>query len=365
MTDLSQLAWTVARAGGFLAYGLLTASVVFGLVLSLGWRSKLWTRFVTTETHRFITLAGLVFIVVHGVALLLDPFIGFSPLEILVPGLSHYRPLYVAFGIVGAYLAIAIWASEYLRSRIGYRWWRRFHVLAFLAWALATVHGIGNGTDTRAPWAIAVYGISVALVVGLLALRLRPRGVPRSRGVLRSASLVRPAVGGLVLVAVVAAGAWAYTGPMQPGWNAVANNGRGSGSATVASTIPSTVAAAPKPVPLAAQAFRTDLAGSVQQSGDGGTLLIDANLAGTPGGRFQLQVPATIEGSPSGSFKMRNATGTTCVGTVMDVSRGQVGVTCTDQAGASWTIVISLALAQDGSIVGRMTGQPKTGGAAG
>jgi len=108
MTDLNQLTWTVARAGGFLAYGLLTASVVFGLVLGLGWRSRRWTRFVTTETHRFITLVGLVFIVVHGVALLLDPFIGFSPLEILVPGLSHYRPLYVALGIVGAYLAIAI-----------------------------------------------------------------------------------------------------------------------------------------------------------------------------------------------------------------------------------------------------------------
>ena len=353
MTDLSQLTWTVARAGGFLAYGLLTASVVFGLALGLGWRSRLWTRFVTTETHRFITLVGLVFLVVHGVALLLDPFIGFSPLEILVPGLSHYRPIYVALGIVGAYVAVAIWASEYLRSRIGYRWWRRFHVLAFLAWALATVHGIGNGTDTRTPWALAIYGISVALVVGLLALRLRPRGA------LRPASLARPAFGGLALVAVAVVGAWTYTGPMQPGWNAVANNGRGSGSATT----PSTAAVAPRPVPLATQAFQADLAGSVQQSTDGGTLLIDATLAATPGGRFQLQVPATIDGGPSGTFKMRNATGTTCVGTVTDVRRGQVGVTCTDQAGTSWTMTIALALARDGSIMGRVTGQPGASGA--
>jgi hypothetical protein len=359
MTDLSQLTWTVARAGGFLAYGLLTASVVFGLVLGLGWRSKRWTRFVTTETHRFITLLGLVFIVIHGVALLLDPFIGFTPLEILVPGLSHYRPLYVGLGIVGGYLALSIWASEYLRSRIGYRWWRRFHVLAFLAWALATLHGIGNGTDTRSPWAIAVYGISAALVVGLLALRLRPRGLPRP------ASLVRPAVGAAALVAVAAVGAWTYTGPMQPGWNAVANNGRGSGSTIASSTAPSTVTAAPQPVPLAAQAFRDDLAGSVQQSSDGGTLLIDANLAGTPGGRFQLQVPATVEGGASGSFKMRNATGTTCVGTVASLQRGQVGVTCTDQAGSSWAITIQLQLARDGTILGRMDGQPARGASAG
>ena len=355
MTDLSQLTWTVARAGGFLAYGLLTASVVFGLVLGLGWRSRRWTRFVTTETHRFITLVGLVFIVIHGVALLLDPFIGFSPLEVLIPGLSHYRPLYVALGIVGGYLAVAIWASEYLRSRIGYRWWRRFHVLAFLAWALATLHGIGNGTDTRAPWAIAVYGISVALVVGLLALRLRPRGLPRRT------SILRPAIAGLALVGVVAAGAWTYAGPMQPGWNAVANTGRGSGSAIA----PSTVTVAPQPAPLAAQAFQADLSGSAQQSADGGTLLIDATLAATPGGRFQLQVPATIEGGPSGTFKMRNAAGTTCVGTVTNVRRGHVSVTCTDMAGKAWTVGIALELAQDGSIVGRMTGQPGAGGAAG
>jgi DMSO/TMAO reductase YedYZ heme-binding membrane subunit len=355
MTDLDQLTWTVARAGGFMAYGLLTASVVFGLVLGLGWRSRRWTRFVSTETHRFITLVGLLFVAIHGLALLLDPFIGFTPLEILVPGLSHYRPLYVALGIVGAYLALAIWASEYIRGRIGYAWWRRFHVLAFLAWALATVHGIGNGTDTRAPWALAIYAISVALVVGLLVLRLRPRGV------LRPAAWVRPAVGGLALVAVIAAGAWTYAGPLQPGWNAIANDGHGSGSASA----PSTVAVAPRAAPFAARAFTSDLSGSAQQSADGATVLVDATLASAPGGRFQLMAPATIEGGPSGSFRMRTAAGTTCVGTVTEVRRGQVGVTCTDEAGDPWTLGITLELTRDGAIVGRMTGGPSAGGGAG
>jgi len=223
------------------------------------------------------------------------------------------------------------------------------------------VHGIGNGTDTRAPWALAIYGISVALVVVLLALRLRPRGIARP------ANLIRPAVGGLALVALVAAGVWTYAGPMQPGWNAVANNGHGSGSATAATsaTAPSAVAKAPQPAPLAAQAFTADLAGSLQQSADGGTLLIDANIAGTPGGRFQLQAPATIDGGPSGTFKMRTAAGTTCVGKVATLRRGQVGVTCTDQAGGTWTIAIQLELAQDGTIIGRMSGQPGKGAAAG
>jgi len=354
MTDLSQITWTVARAGGFLAYGLLTASVVVGLALSLGWRTRRWTRFVTTETHRFVTLVGLVFIVIHGAAVFLDPFIGFTPLEVLVPGLSHYRPIYVALGIVGGYLAIAIWASEYLRPRIGYRWWRRFHVLAFLAWALATLHGIATGTDTRAPWAIAIYGISVALVVGLLALRLRPKAL------LGPATLVRPAVGGLVLVAVAVAAGWTWGGPLQAGWNAVANNGRGSGA-----IVASTVANVQKPAPLAAGAFQSDIVGSVQQSADGGTLFIDATLSSQPGGRLQLQVPATVQAGPSGTFRFMTGAGTTCVGTVTSIRRGQVVTQCVDQAGGTWTATIAVALANDGSIVGRIGGQPGKAGSAG
>jgi hypothetical protein len=360
VSDLSQLTWTIARTGGFVAYGLLTASVVFGLVLGLGWRSRRWTRFVTTETHRFITLVGLVFIIVHGIATVLDPFIGFTPLEVLVPGLSHYRPIYVALGIVGGYLAIALWASEYLRSRIGYRWWRRFHMFAFLAWALATLHGIGTGTDTRAWWGLAIYGGSVALVGGLIALRLRPRGLPRP------GALLRPAIGALALAGVVAATVWTVGGPLQPGWNRIANNGNGSGSGTASSAAASAqVAQAAPPPALAAGAFSADLAGTVLQSADGGTILIDATIAAMPGGRFQLIAPAQVRGGPSGTFRYMSDAGTTCVGTVTSVQRGQVGARCVDQAGGTWEMTLRLGLAADGSVVGTVAGRPGTGGAAG
>ncbi len=350
MTDLSQLTWIVARAGGFLAYGLLTASVVIGLVLGLGWKSRRWTRFVTTEAHRFITLVGLVFVAVHGAALALDPFIGFAPFEILVPGLAHYRPLWVALGIVGGYLALAIWGSGYLRSRIGYAWWRRFHVLAFVAWALATVHGIATGSDTRTVWALAIYGGSTALVLGLLALRLRPCGV------LRPMSLLRPAVGGVALVAVVGGAAWTWIGPLQPGWNAIANNGAGTGSARVVAAAP--VAGRQTPRPLAAAAFQTQIRATYQVSDDGSSLLIDGVVGGTPGGRFQLLVPAQIGATPTGTLRYQTGSSTTCVGGVTSLRRGAVTASCTDQAGGTWTIGLRLAQSDDGSIVGIIAGQP-------
>jgi hypothetical protein len=359
MTDLGQIPWIVARAGGFLAYGLLTASVVLGLVLGLGWKSRVFTRFVTTETHRFITLVGLVFIGIHGVALLLDPFIGFTPVEVLVPFVSHYRPLFVALGVVGGYLAVAVWASEYLRSRIGYAWWRRFHVVAFAVWALATVHGIGNGTDTKAPWALAIYGVSTVLVVGLLALRLRPRLAASGRALEGGRALVRPAVAAIALVGVLAVVAWTWAGPLQPGWNAVANNGNGSGRATAAAPAPAAAAIARQaPSPLAAQPFQTDIAATVQQNADGSQLLIDGALAGGPGGRFQLLVPSQVGDTPAGTFRFRTDAGTTCTGKVTSIQRGQVLAGCTDDAGGTWVVGLRLQLARDGSVVGIIAAKP-------
>jgi methionine sulfoxide reductase heme-binding subunit len=366
MTDLGQLTWTVARAGGFLAYILLTASVVVGLVLSLGWRSRVWTRFVTTETHRFFTLVGLVFVGIHGAALLLDPFIGFGPLEIVLPGLSHYRPLWVALGIVGGYLAVAIWASEYARPRIGYRWWRRFHVLAFVAWMLATVHGIGTGTDTRTPWALAIYGTSLALVVGLLVVRLWPRiATLRAAGasgpaVVRGRALARTALAGVAVVGALGLTAWTLSGPAQPGWNAIANDGHGSGGVATAAlaTGPATTTSLPAPAPLAAQAFRSRIAAGYVASDDGSRLLVDGVVESGAGGRFQLVVPALIDGPATGTLRIRAASGGTCVGSVVDMQPGQVVATCTDATGAAWTIGLRLERVASGSLDGIIVAQP-------
>ena len=160
--NIGSLTWDVARSGGMVAYALLTASVAIGLALSLRWRSPRWTRFVTNEVHRFVTLLSLVFVVVHGVAIAIDPFIKMSVPDVLVPFLTSYRPAWVALGIIAAYLALAIYLSERIRGRIGYAWWRRFHVLAFVAF--------GDGPRPRDR-----HGQRHAHRLGPRALRRQPR----------------------------------------------------------------------------------------------------------------------------------------------------------------------------------------------
>src|SRR5947209_18384180 len=165
--------WDVARAGGFTAYVLLTLAVVVGLALSTQLQSpSRWPRLINSELHNFLTLLSTIFMVIHVLAVWLDPFTHFGWNELFIPFASHYRPEWMAFGIVALYLGIAIGISTWLRPRIGYTWWRRLHVLTLGIYALATIHGIGTGSDTQTWWALGIYLGSFVLVGALLCRRV-------------------------------------------------------------------------------------------------------------------------------------------------------------------------------------------------
>lgn len=164
--------WYAARAGGMLAYLLLSASVCVGLLLSGKAKLRQWPRFALEDVHRFLGILAAVFIAIHGLALLLDSFVPMSLSQLLVPGTSSYRPLAVGFGVVAAELLAALALTNRYRKRIPHRAWRRLHVLNLAVWALALVHGLTAGTDATTTWALMLYGGSAWLVLALLANRL-------------------------------------------------------------------------------------------------------------------------------------------------------------------------------------------------
>jgi len=178
-------AWYAARAGGFLAYLLLSASVAVGLLLSGRARLQHWPRFALEDVHAFLGFLTGTFIVVHGGALLLDHVVPFSLWQLIVPGAAGYRPLDVAFGVVAAELLAALAITNRYRKKLPHRFWRRAHYLNFGVWALALVHGITAGTDTRNLWAIVIYLTSAALVGGLTAARFVPAQPPPRRTAVR------------------------------------------------------------------------------------------------------------------------------------------------------------------------------------
>ena len=163
--------WYTARAGGMLAFALLTASVVLGLALSGRAPLRRWPRFALEDVHRFAGLLAGTFVGIHVLALLLDTYVPFSVSQILVPGTASYRPLATALGVVALELLAALAVANRYRKRLPYRFWRRAHYLNFAVWGLALVHGITSGTDSGTGWAVALYALAAGTVAGLLLWR--------------------------------------------------------------------------------------------------------------------------------------------------------------------------------------------------
>jgi len=174
-------AWTLSRAASVSAYLALTLDVLFGLFLSTGAADRWVARARSVEVHRFLSLSAIGLTVAHAAAMLFDRYAGFDLLDVTVPFLVGYRTLGVGLGIVAMWLAVIVHASFALRSRIGPRAWRSLHYLAFVVFALATLHGMAAGTDSKATWMRLLYGAAGASVAGLtlvrgaLALSPRPR----------------------------------------------------------------------------------------------------------------------------------------------------------------------------------------------
>jgi len=177
----SQTVWYVIRGTGGIAYGLLALSVAFGLLITNRVAPGGRPRVDLYEVHIFLSLLALAFTAVHGVALLFDNYISFSPSQILVPFTSSYRPFAVALGILCGYVALAVYGSFWARKRIGYKAWRALHYASFLAFVLAAGHGLLSGTDTHTAWMKAVYTVTAAAVAVLVAMRViaAQAGTPR------------------------------------------------------------------------------------------------------------------------------------------------------------------------------------------
>lgn len=357
MIAWNSVTWDVARAGGFVAYGLVTASVALGLLVSMKWRSTAWPRFLTTEVHRFVTLLALVFTGIHTLAVLVDPFIRFTPAEVFVPFLSHYRPIWIALGIVGTYLLIAIWVSDWLRPFVGYAWWRRFHTLAFVTFALAAIHGIGTGSDSRAPWAMAFYGATIFVVAALVAVRLLPED-PKARR--------RPGLALAGFAGVLLATFWAFSGPFRPGWNAIANNGNGSGGsgAALAATTVGAPAATPAPtVNPFAGAIQADFSGTVSQASDGsGNVDLEANLTGGASGHLRIVLGSQDSPNPTNILVLTAGTsGPACQGSILGGDDGRLSASCTAPDGTQIRIQLRLRVSDSGAVEGSISGGPASG----
>jgi predicted ferric reductase len=179
------LLWYATRGAGAVTLVLLSGSVVLGILSALRVQSTAWPRFLTTGLHRNLALMTLVFLALHIVTAVVDPFTHLGWLTAVIPFSSHYRTFWLGLGTIAFELLLAIVATSLVRGFIGLAAWRWVHWLTYASWPLGVIHGLGTGTDTWSAWflvltVICVGAVLIALGYRLLAGSRDPLSGPRS-----------------------------------------------------------------------------------------------------------------------------------------------------------------------------------------
>ena len=320
--------WYATRASGYTALVLLSASVVLGVLTSSRESRREWPRFVVQSLHRNLSLLVGVFLVIHILTSVIDPFAKLNVLDAFVPFIATYRPLWLGLGVVGFELLIAITATSLMRHRLGWRSWRFVHLFAYASWPVAVIHGLGTGSDTKLIWALVLTALCVVAVVAAVIWRLAQAGP-------RFTAFRLIGIAGSV-AATGALAAWMAVGPLQHGW---------ARAAGTPADLLAGIGASPSISPALAAGLNDQLAGRLVQSATSAT----ATLTDTRDSALQLVIVANANGT--GTLTVTRSGALVCEATA---TLGNTAVT----AHCGTTLATIQVLNQgNGSISGTLTTQ--------
>jgi hypothetical protein len=321
--------WFATRGAGTAVLVLLTVTLALGLASAMGGRSDRWPRFLSAGLHRNLSLLALTLLVVHIVAAIADPFAKMAWRDAVVPFVSSYRPVWTGLGVLAAEVFVALIITSAVRPLMGYTAWRAIHWVAYVSWPLAILHGLGDGTDARVPWSMAITVACVTIVVMVIAVRLSTAPGLDARTRLTVAS---------VLALTVALGsAWAAAGPLKPGWAWRAGTPTAILKPLVASPRPRAIEPGPSPIVVQPAATTANgqtedpIQGTVVALPGGGNKLVLTDLHDPT---LQLVIRTARPGEPATALALLQSGKVTCV------AQAKVGDAISADCGKTHLVVV-------------------------
>lgn len=183
--------WYLARSTGIVAWLLLSASVIWGLLLSTRLIRRRSAPKWLLDLHRFLGGLSISFLGLHLATIVADSYVHFGARDLFVPFASSWKPVPVSLGVFALYLVIAVEVSSLAMRRLPRRLWRRIHLSSFAGFVLATAHGLSAGTDRSNLALFAANVVVVAVVLFLTVFRVLAEPTRRTKG--RSALSPTPA----------------------------------------------------------------------------------------------------------------------------------------------------------------------------
>jgi sulfoxide reductase heme-binding subunit YedZ len=174
--------WYASRATGVVTMLLLTAVVLLGILVNRQGRLPGLPGFAVTGLHRNVSLLAVVFLAIHVLTAIADPYVTIGLAAAVLPFASAYKPLWLGLGAISLDLIGALILTSLARARMSRRAWRGIHWLAYAAWPLAVVHSLGSSSDARGGLVLGVLAGCVLATLVALAWRLShaAREIPRA-----------------------------------------------------------------------------------------------------------------------------------------------------------------------------------------
>lgn len=187
--------WYISRATGVMALLLMTGVVLLGLLVARRGRLPGLPGFTVTGLHRNLSLLSVAFIALHVLTAVTDGYVTIPLLAAVIPLNSPYERLELALGAVSLDLLLALIVTSLVRHRLSRRTWRGVHLLAYLSWPVAWLHGFTAATDLRHGWMIALAVADLLIVLAAAGWRaaLAARDLPRAERAAAVMAAVHPA----------------------------------------------------------------------------------------------------------------------------------------------------------------------------
>jgi sulfoxide reductase heme-binding subunit YedZ len=136
----------ISSVAGLIAVGILTAQILLGLLLSIGYNPiRGWPRIRGVKLftfHNWLGYIGLAVAFTHPLILLASPSAGFRLFDIAVPIWSPTQPIPNTLGAIAFYLVAFVVLTSYFRTLFGHHRWKQLHYTAYAAAAVLYLHGV-------------------------------------------------------------------------------------------------------------------------------------------------------------------------------------------------------------------------------
>lgn len=114
-------AWYLMRGSGIMTLILLTGVVVLGIATSKHTQIGKLPRFATLGLHRSISLLAVVFLALHVVTAIVDPYAAVRVAQVVLPLPVGPYPLWLGLGALSLDVLAAVIVTSVLRHRLSRR----------------------------------------------------------------------------------------------------------------------------------------------------------------------------------------------------------------------------------------------------